>query len=66
MLHRATRELLGETEVSKHDVAIGSDKDILRFEVTIDDARSMQALNTFNNFCGIEASAVAPKATPPC
>jgi len=67
MLHRlgATRELLGETEVSKHDVAIGSDKDILRFEITIDDTRSMQALNTFNNFCSIEAGAVAPKATPP-
>jgi hypothetical protein len=66
MLHTATRELLGEPKVSKYDVAIGSDKDVLRLEVTIDDARSMQTLDTLNNFGSIETGPVAPKATPSC
>jgi hypothetical protein len=71
MLHSATRELLGEPKVSKYDVAISSDKDVLRLEVTIDDARSMQTLDTLNNFGGIEigtveTGTVAPKGTPSC
>jgi hypothetical protein len=64
-LHSATRELLGETKVSQYDVAIGSDKDILWLEVTIDDTRSVQTLDAFNNFGGIEAGTIAPKAAPP-
>jgi hypothetical protein len=66
MLHGATRKLLGETKVGKHDVAIGSDKDIFRLEVTIDDTRCVQALDTLNDFGSIEAGTVAPQATPPC
>ena len=66
MLHSATRKLLGETKVGKHDVAIGSDKDIFGLEVTIDDTCCVQALDTLNNFGSIEAGTVAPKATPPC
>jgi hypothetical protein len=38
---RATRELLGKPKVGEYDVAIGSDKDILWLEVTIDDARGV-------------------------
>ena len=66
MLHSATRELLGETKIGKHDVAISSDKDIFRLEVTIDDTRCVQALDTLNNFGSIKAGTVASKATPPC
>jgi hypothetical protein len=66
MLHSATRELLGEPKVSQYDVAISSDKDVLRLEVTIHDSRSMQTLDTFNNFGSIETGPVAPKATPSC
>ncbi len=66
MLHSATRELLGEPKVNKYDVAISSDKDVLRLEVTIDDARSMQTLDTLNNFDSIETGPVVPKATPSC
>jgi hypothetical protein len=65
MLHTATREL-GVRKVSKYDVAISSDKDVLRLEVTIDDACSMQTLDTLNNFGSIEMGPVAPKATPLC
>jgi hypothetical protein len=66
MRRRATWELLGQPKVSKYDVAIGSDKDILWLEVTIDDTRGVQALDTLNNFGGIEAGTVAPKAAPAC
>ena len=66
MLHSATRELLGEPKVSKYDVAISSDKDVLRLEVTIEDACSMQSLDTLNNFGSIETGPVAPKATRSC
>ena len=64
MRGRATRELLGKPEVSKNNVAIGGDKDILRLEVTIDDTSSVQALDTLNNFGSIEAGTVTPKAAP--
>jgi len=47
-------------------VAIGSDEDILWLEVTIDDTRGVQALNTLNDFGSIEASTVTPKAAPAC
>ena len=47
-------------------MAICSDKDILWLEVTIDDERSAQSLDSLNNPSGIEADAVTPKATPPC
>ena len=66
MLHSATRELLRKPKVSQYDVAISSDKNVLRLEVTIDDARSMQSLDTLNNFGSIETGPVAPKATPSC
>jgi hypothetical protein len=65
-LHRATWELLGETKVSEYNVTIGGDKDILRLEVTIDDTSSMQALDTLDNFGGIESGTITPKTTPPC
>ena len=41
MRRRATRELLGKPKISKYDVAISSDKDILWLKVTIDDTRSV-------------------------
>ena len=66
MLHSATRELLGETKVGKHDVAIGSDKNIFWLEVTIDYTCSMQALDTLDDFCSIEAGTITSKAAPPC
>ena len=65
MLPSATWKLLGETKVGKHDVAIGSNEDIAWLEVTVDDTRRVQALDTLNNFGSIEAGTVAPKATPP-
>lgn len=66
MRSRATRELLGKPKVSKYDVAIGGDKDIFWLEVTIDDTRCMQALDTLNDFGGIEAGTITPKAAPAC
>jgi hypothetical protein len=66
MGRRTTRELLGEPKVSKHDVAIGSDKDILWLEVTIDNTRGVQALDTLNDFSGIKAGTITPKAAPTC
>jgi hypothetical protein len=66
MRRRATRELLGEPKVSKYDVAIGSDKDILWLEVTIDNTRGVQTLDTLNDFCGIKAGTITAKATPAC
>ena len=66
MLRRATRELLGEPKVSKYNVAIGSDKDILWLEVTIDNTRGVQALDTLNDFGGIEAGTITAKAAPAC
>jgi hypothetical protein len=47
-------------------VAIGSDKDILWLEVTIDDTRGVQALDTLNDFGGIEAGTITAKAAPAC
>lgn len=64
--HRATRELLGEPEVSKYDVTIGSDKDILWLEVTIDNTGGVQALDALNDFGGIEAGTITAKAAPAC
>jgi hypothetical protein len=66
MRGRPTRELLGKSKVSKYDVAIGGDKNILWLEVTIHDTRSVQALDTLNNFGSIEAGTVTPKAAPAC
>lgn len=66
MRRRATGELLGESKVSKYDVAIGSDKDILWLEVTIDNTRGVQALDTLYDFGGIEAGSITPKAAPAC
>ena len=34
-------ELLRESEIGEDDVPIATDEDVLRFEVTIDDARSV-------------------------
>jgi hypothetical protein len=66
MRSRATRELFGEPKVSKYDVAIGSDKDILWLEVTIDNTRGVQALDTLNDFGGIEPGTITAKAAPAC
>jgi hypothetical protein len=66
MRRRATRELLGEPKVSKYDVTIGSDKNILWLEITIDNTRGVQALDTFNDFGGIEAGTITAKAAPAC
>ena len=66
MRRRSAREFLGEPKISKYDVAIGSDEDILRLEVTIDDTRGVQALDTLNDFGGIEAGTITPKAAPAC
>ena len=63
---RATREFFGEPKVSKYDVAIGGDKDILWLEVTIDNTRGVQALDTLNDFGSIEAGTITPKAAPAC
>ena len=62
----ATGELLGKPKISKYDVAIGRDKDILWLKITIDDASGMQAFDTLNNFGSIEAGAVTPEASPAC
>jgi len=47
-------------------VAIGSDKDIFRLEITIDNTRGVQTLNTLDDFGSIEAGAITPKAAPAC
>ena len=39
-------------------------KDVFRLEITMDDTRCMQTLNTLNDFCSIEAGAVMAKAAP--
>jgi hypothetical protein len=66
MRRRATWELLGKSKISKYDVAIGRDKDILWLKITIDDTRGVQAFDAFNNFGSIEAGAVTPEAAPAC
>ena len=58
-------ELLGDTKASEYSVAIRVNKDILWLEVTMDDTSSMQALDTLDNFGGIESGTITPKATPP-
>ena len=63
---RAMRKRFGEPKVSKYDVAIGSDKNILWLEVTIDNACSVQALDTLNGFGSIEAGMITPKAASVC
>jgi hypothetical protein len=47
-------------------VTIGSDKDILWLEVTIDNTGGVQALDALNDFGGIEAGTITAKAAPAC
>lgn len=47
-------------------MTIGADQDILGLEVAVDDTGSMQAIDTFNDLCGVEASSISTKSSPPC
>jgi hypothetical protein len=64
MLAPSFRELFRKAKVSEHDVAVRCDEDVLRFEVTINDACPMQALDALNDFGSIETGSVTPKTTP--
>lgn len=64
MLAPSLGELLRKAKVSEHNVAVCSDKDVLRFEVTINDACGMQALDTFDDFGSIKAGSITSKTTP--
>jgi hypothetical protein len=59
-----TPELLGLSKATNDYVATLIDKDVFRLEVTMDDTRCMQALNTLNDFCGVEAGALIAKTAP--
>jgi hypothetical protein len=48
--------LLAQTKISNFKVAIRVKEHILRFEISVDDAISMEAPNGFNELCGVEAS----------
>lgn len=45
-------------------MSIPGKQDILRFEVSIDHACRMKPFDTFNDFSGVEASAVSAQSTP--
>jgi hypothetical protein len=64
MLASSFGELLRKAKVSEHNVAVCRDEDVLRFEVTINDACPMQALDAFNDFGSVETGSVTPKTTP--
>jgi hypothetical protein len=63
-LSSTTLELLGLPEATKDYVTVLINKDVFRFEVTMDDTGCVQGLNTLNDFCGVEAGAVMAKAAP--
>jgi hypothetical protein len=61
-----TGELLRESKVGKHDVAVPTDKDVLRLEITVDDAGGVQAFDTLDNLSSVESGSVTTQATPAC
>jgi hypothetical protein len=57
-------ELLGLPEATEDYVTIRINENVFRFEITMDNPRCVQGLNTLNDFCGVEAGAVMAKAAP--
>jgi hypothetical protein len=54
-------KLLGLPKATNDYVAALINKNVFRLEVTMNDTRCMQAFNTLNDFCGVEAGAVRAK-----
>lgn len=46
---------LAQSEIGELDVAIGVEEDVLRFQVSVDDAQSMQVLEGQDDFAQIKA-----------
>lgn len=57
-------KLLREPEISEDNVPVAADEDVLRFEVAVDDARGVQALDALDNFRRVEPGAVTPEPAP--
>ena len=56
-----TLEFFGLPEAPKDYVAILINNNVTRLEVTVDDTRCVQGLNTLDGLCGVKVGAVMAK-----
>ena len=47
-------------------MTVGTDKDVLGLQVTIDHSCRVQAFDTFDDLRGVESCSIATKAAPTC